>query len=305
MIRMTAERFDHAMLADDSAERELITGEAVALDVRPANFILRTAGTLIDAIAHVGLLAILAWLLFNLAMTLRIDEALSQAVLVGLLVFCLVIVPMTVETVTQGRSLGKLAIGARIVRDDGGSIGLRHAFIRALTGVIEIYLTFGGLAALTALLNGKSKRLGDLLAGTYSQHERVPRVVEPIYGLPESLQAWAPVADVARMPDPLARRVTQFVKQAAGMTVHARAELAHQLAGEVAQYVSPLPQVSAEELLAGVSAIRRQRDYTALMLESDRLDRLRPALTGTPHGFPQRGAERPAAPDQLRMSANT
>lgn len=288
MIPMTAEGFDQAMMADDSAERELVTGEAVALDVRPANFILRTAGTLIDAVAYIGLLASLAWLLFNLGTTLGIDEALAQAWLVGLLVFCLVIVPMAVETASQGRSLGKLAIGARIVRDDGGSIGLRHAFIRALTGVIEIYLTFGGLAALTALLNGKSKRLGDLLAGTYSQHERVPHVLEPVYGLPASLQTWASVADVARMPDPLARRVTAFVKQAAGMTAHARVELSDQLAAEVAEYVSPLPAVSAEDLLAGVSAIRRQRDYTALLLETERLVRLQPALTGTPHGFPQR-----------------
>ncbi|MEO9201641.1 MAG: RDD family protein [Mycobacterium sp.] len=285
---MTAEGIDQAMMADDSAERELVTGEAVALDVRPANFMLRTAGTLLDVVAQLVLLAVLGWLLLNIGTTLRIDEALAQAWMVGLLVFCLVIVPMVVETVTQGRSLGKLAIGARIVRDDGGSIGLRHAFIRALTGVIEIYLTFGGLAALTALLNGKSKRLGDLLAGTYSQHERVPRVVEPVYGVPVSLQGWAPVADVARMPDPLARRVTQFVKQATGMTAHARLEVAEQLAAEVAEYVSPLPAVSAEDLLAGVSAIRRERDHRALVLEAERLDRLRPALTGTPHGFPRR-----------------
>ncbi len=289
MIRMTAERFDHAMLVDDSTERELVTGEAVALDVRPANFILRTAGTLIDAAAYLLLLGLLAWLLLNIATVWQFDDALAQAVLVGLLVFCLVIVPMTVETASQGRSLGKLAIGARIVRDDGGSIGPRHAFIRALTGVVEIYLTFGGLAALTALLNGKSKRLGDLLAGTYSQHERVPHVVEPVYGLPESLTDWAPVADVARMPDPLARRVTQYVKQSAGMTSFARAELAHQLAAEVAQYVSPIPQVAAEDFLAGVSAMRRQRDYTSLLLEAERLGRLQPALTGTPHGFPLRG----------------
>ena len=64
--------------------------------------------------------------------------------------FAILIVPMLVETATGGRSLGKLAVGARIVRDDGGAIGLRHAFIRALLGVLEIFMTFGGLAATAA-----------------------------------------------------------------------------------------------------------------------------------------------------------
>ena len=34
--------------------------------------------------------------------------------------------------------LGRLAVGSRIVRIDGGAAGFRHAFIRALVGVIEI-----------------------------------------------------------------------------------------------------------------------------------------------------------------------
>ena len=60
-------------------------------------------------------------------------------------VLCFVVVPAAVETLSRGRSLGKLAAGLRIVRDDGGAIRFRHAVIRALIGFLEIYLTFGGL----------------------------------------------------------------------------------------------------------------------------------------------------------------
>lgn len=268
-------------------ESELITGEAVALDVRPAGLILRGAGTLVDWAAYL-LLYLLITVISFWALAEVLDDALSKAISVVGLVFAILIVPMLVETVTGGRSLGKVAIGARIVRDDGGAIGLRHAFIRALLGVLEIFMTFGGLAATTALLNGKSKRLGDLLAGTYSQHERVPRSTPAPHQLPQELAQWSQTADVARLPDPLARRVSQFLHQSAALTPYAREKLGASLAVEVAPYVSPLPSVPPETLLRGVQVLRRDREYAALMLEQAQQDRLAPVLTGLPHDFPNR-----------------
>ncbi|BDZ45988.1 RDD family protein [Naasia aerilata] len=180
-------------------------------------------------------------------------------------------------------------MGARIVRDDGGAIGFRHAFIRALTGVLELFATLGGLAALVGLLNPRAKRLGDLLAGTYSQHERVPRIVEPVYGVPEVLKPWAEHADVGRLPDRLARRISAFLKQAPRMTTPARMQLARELAHEAAPFVSPLPpDADPEFFLAALSSIRRDREFRGHLLERERLERLDPVLTGLPHSFPQR-----------------
>lgn len=271
---------------DTPSEYELVTGEAVALDVRPASVILRSAGTIIDALTYLLLFLVVAFVIAALGHV--IDAALGQALMIAGLVFSVLIVPMLVETATGGRSLGKLAIGARIVRDDGGAIQLRHAFVRALMGVIEIYLTAGGLAATTALLNGKSKRLGDLLAGTYSQHERVPGIDAPVHGVPVELMSWALTVDVARLPDRLSRRVAQFLRQSALLSPGSRIRLAEGLAGEVSAYVSPIPPAPAEVFLAGVAAVRRTREYAALMLERERLERLRPVLTGLPHDFPNR-----------------
>ncbi|PPF82429.1 hypothetical protein C5B96_09010 [Subtercola sp. Z020] len=266
----------------------LVTGEAVALDVRPANFILRAAGTMIDILASV-LLILLAVVLVGLWQSATgADPAISQAIILSSVVFCIVIVPTAVETLTHGRSLGKLAIGARIVRDDGGSISLRHALIRSLTAVLELYATFGGLAILVALLNPRAKRLGDLLAGTYSQHERVPRLVSSAQPLPAALAEWASVADVARLPDRLSRRIAQFLAEAPRMVPDARARHAAQLAAEAAPFVSPVPPVHPELLLLGIAALRREREARALALEALRLARLGPALSGLPHGFPER-----------------
>jgi len=277
-----------ARIPEVSDELELMTGEAVGLDLRPISFILRAAGAMIDFVAYFGL-----WLLILLAVTSPwlsgfFDEASSKAVTLSALVFCLVVTPTAVETLSQGKSLGKLAVGGRIVRDDGGSIGLRHAFIRSLTGVLEVFSTLGGIASVTALLNGRTKRLGDLLAGTYSQNERVSKITPPVYGVPLELLGWATTADVARMPDGLSRRIAQFLRQASRLTPDARARMSRSLATEVSGFVSPLPTVDAELFLAAVSALRRDREYTGLSLEAQRLEHLRPALEGLPHGFPER-----------------
>ncbi|MDJ0323885.1 RDD family protein [Cryobacterium sp. PH31-AA6] len=282
---------EHGIVADHGEyplnEFELVTGEAVALDVRPASVILRAAGTIIDWLAYLLLFVGLAFVV-SVLIGDSLDDALARTLGVAGLVFSILILPMTVEILTGGRSLGKLAIGARIVRDDGGAIQLRHAFIRALVGVIELYFTFGGLAAMTALLNGRSKRLGDLLAGTYSQHERVPADHAAVRGLPPELEDWAQTVDIVRLPDQLARRIAQFLRQAARLSPDSRVMLAAGLADEASVFVSPLPAAPPESLLLGIAAVRRDREYAALMLERARLERLQPVLDNLPHGFPNR-----------------
>lgn len=270
------------------ASDELITGEAVALDLRPVGFVLRAAGAAIDLITYLVVYFGIVLLVLSPLGSAFLDEATQAAVAIGALVFCIVIVPMTVELLSQGRSLGKLAVGARVVRDDGGAIGLRHAFIRAMTGIIEVFMSLGGIAALVGLLNTRAKRLGDLLAGTYSQNERVPREVPPVFGVPLELIEWSKTADVARMPSGLARRIAQFLRQASGHSPESRTRISRDLARETARYVFPVPGGDPELFLAAVAALRREREHTALQLERQHLDRLGPALDGLPHGFPDR-----------------
>jgi uncharacterized RDD family membrane protein YckC len=277
-----------ATLYHDDAADELLIGEAVSLDLRPASFILRGAGTAIDFVVYVAAYIGYMLLLIQISMAFNLDTAALTAVSIAGFVLCLVALPTAVELLSHGRSLGKLAVGARIVRDDGGAIGFRHAFIRALTGVLEIFLTVGGMAAIVGLLTPKAKRLGDLMAGTYSQHERMSRLTPAVYGVPAQLQQWALTADVARMPDALARRIAAFLAEAPRFTPATRHRLSHELAAEASVFVSPVPQIDAELFLAGVAAVRRDRELNALTLERQHLERLAPTLSGLPHRFPER-----------------
>lgn len=272
----------------DGADDQLVTGEAVGLDRRPTGFVLRVAGALIDYLSYVLALVGLVLLVVSLNDRGAVDDATAQALVVASIVVCLIGLPTVVETASHGRSLGKLATGARIVRTDGGAIGLRHALTRSLVGMLEIVMTTGGLAVVVALLNRSSRRLGDLMAGTYSRNERAPRTGRVVVQVPPHLFGWADVADVARLPDPLARRVSSFLQQAPALRPESRRRIAEALATELAPFVSPVPATDAESLLAAVSALRREREGVALARESALLGRLEPALTGTVRGFPRR-----------------
>nr|WP_244231798.1 RDD family protein [Rathayibacter sp. VKM Ac-2804] len=217
---------------DDAAfdSAGLVTGEAIALEIPVTSFVLRAAGAIIDLAAEVLLAFGLFYLVAVLAGDGGLDPAATAAVAIAALVVSIVLVPVAVETATRGRSLGKLAVGARVVRDDGGSIGFRHALVRGLTGVLEIVMTAGGLAAVVGLLSSRSRRLGDVLAGTHSRLERVPAAPPLVVEVPAPLAGWAATADAARLPDALARRLAQFLRQRSGMTEPSRSQLAAALA---------------------------------------------------------------------------
>ncbi|WP_243224873.1 RDD family protein [Microbacterium sp. CIAB417] len=256
------------------ASEEVLSGEAVAIDVQPLGFFLRVLGALIDMALSFGLYVLFLFLRIWMLDAGLIDDAIDRILNVSSMVVCFVVVPVALEVSLRGRSLGKLAVGGRIVRVDGGATGFRHAFIRALLGVLEIYMTFGSVALLTGAFTARSQRLGDLVAGTYSQRVRTPKLVPHEPALPPMLAEWAGVADVARLPDRLARRISQFLRTAPQMMPQARARIADQLVAEALPFVSPRPIAPAEQVLAAITVIRRGRERRALQIADERAERL-------------------------------
>ncbi|MDR3202123.1 MAG: RDD family protein, partial [Bifidobacteriaceae bacterium] len=219
---------------------QIITGEAVALEVRPASFALRMCGAAIDlvalGVAAVMLLRLLAW-----AGLPNLDPAAGRAAVIALIVFVTVVVPTLVETLWRGRSPGKLAAGYRIVRDDGGPVRLRQALARAVVGLFELWLTGGSVALIASMVGSKGKRLGDFLAGTYAARVRgVKAVIVPV-AMPPELAAWAGAADMARLPDGLALRARQFLGRLATLSPAMRLQVGMALAAEVEAFVAPPP----------------------------------------------------------------
>ena len=272
----------------DIRQDEILTGEAVALDVQPIGFFLRALGCFIDVVLAIGMLILFGLVASWLIGSNVLDSNVFPILAVVSLVLVTVVLPTVVETATRGRSLGKLAAGGRIVRADGGASGFRQAFIRALVGVFEIWFTAGAVAAIVGAFTPRSQRLGDLLAGTYSERTRTPPLPVAAPGVPPALWQWAAVADVARLPDRLARRTAQFVSHADRLEPSARVRLAASLAHEARAFVSPVPAVDPETFLRGVVAVRRDRELRALGLEAQRVAMLTAGATDAPRGFPAR-----------------
>lgn len=267
---------------------EILTGEAVALDVQPIGYFLRAVGVLIDMLAGVLLFLLLALVASWIAGQSVLGGELTTVFTITVLVLVTVVIPTVVETATRGRSLGKLVIGARIVRVDGGASGFRQAFIRAFVGVLELWLTLGAVAGIVGAFTPRAERLGDLLAGTYSERTRTPKLPPPPPGMPPALAGWGTVADVGRLPDRLARRIAQFVRHAAELDPAARARTAMTLAGEAREFVAPVPAVDPETFLLGVVVVRRERELRARHGEDERTAALTAGVGVAPRGFPER-----------------
>jgi len=256
---------------------DLVTGEAVALELPAAGIALRTLSGFLDV--SVTVLALIVGLLLAPLLTQGADEAIAAVATTVLMVLVFVVLPTTLETLTRGRSVGKFATGLRTVRDDAGPIGFRHALTRALVGLVEIWLLLGVPALVSGLVSSKGKRLGDYAAGTYVVRERVHITLPPPPMMPPHLAAWAAGADIARLPDGLAMAVRQFLMRAPLLSPPSRATFGLQLHDEVVAYLAPQPPAGThpELVLAAVIADRRRRDWIRLQRDAALRSRLIPA----------------------------
>ena len=257
-----------------------VSGEAVELDIRVALVGSRMLAFLIDLLVEVGLLIGLYVASVMLTLLLLASDLADLALLIGLItvsgVLAFVIYPATLETLTGGRSLGKLAVGLRVVRDDSGPIRFRHSLVRVLVGFA---VDFPGLALppvtwlvslWTALANPYGKRLGDLAAGTIVIHDRAPTSWGWSPPTPPHLLAWSATLDLSRLDDELALAVRGFLSRTRKIREPSRGELCQRLAHQVALATSPPPPpgVAPWVFLAAVLAERNRR-------ETDRLTKRR------------------------------
>ena len=256
------------------ASEDVVTGEGVALELPVASTMARAVSGVIDLVVAVALLV--GTLFAVTALAAGSSEAVVTSLALVATVAVTVGLPATVETLTRGRTLGKLAMGLRVVRDDGGPITGRHAIARALIGFVEIYLLSGIPALVSSVVSSRCKRLGDLAAETYvvTQRSSIRLLAPP--EIPPPLAGWVRSADVAALPSGLTVSVRQFLSRAVTLTPASRDQLGRELLAEVLRFVSPAPPsgIHPEYVLAAVIAERRHRDTARLAREQALRDRV-------------------------------
>ncbi|MFD8172928.1 RDD family protein [Streptomyces sp. NPDC059709] len=240
---------------------ELVTGEAVALELRPARLPSRALAVLLDLVVTVAVYVAVTIAL--VASTSSLDGAAQTALTIATFVLVLVGGPIAVETLSHGRSLGKMACGLRVVRDDGGPIRFRHALVRGLIGVIEILMTFGVIACIASLVSARGRRLGDVFAGTLVVRERVPFSSPGFMPPPPPwLAGRFSGLDLSAVPDDLWLAVRQYLTRAGQLDPRVGWAMAERLAADVAARTgAPVPrEVPPPAYLAAVLQERQARE---------------------------------------------
>jgi uncharacterized RDD family membrane protein YckC len=265
--RVTRDPATTGPVVDDS----FVSGDAVALDLRMARIGSRGLARLIDLFVQGGLILLFILIGTAIAVASGMDGAESGTLQVVMTVVAFLGYPVIMQTVANGRTLGKLALGLRVVRDDGGPIHFRHALTRELVGVASEWP--GLLPPLTwfaslwcMLVSPRSKRIGDIAAGTLVIHERTPLVWGWVPIMPPHLAGWAGALDLSGVSDDLALAIRQYLVRHRFLHQASRIRLGVELTTEVVARITPMPPggITGRDFLSAVIAERHARSVRRL-----------------------------------------
>jgi uncharacterized RDD family membrane protein YckC len=241
----------------------IVTPEAVPLDFELANLGSRSVALLIDWLLEGAVLFVLS--IGMSAILSGADASVGVGAALFFLLFFLVIFgyPIASETLWRGRTVGKAALGLRVVTREGAPVSFRHAAIRTALGIVDFGLTLGSAAIICVMTTHDNQRLGDLVAGTIVLRERSGlRPPAPVaFSVPPGLESYAGALDLAGVTGRDFEAVRTFLVRAPSLPVDVRANLAVQIANPLAARVRPAPPpgVIPEAFLACLAAVYQYR----------------------------------------------
>ena len=157
------------------------------------------------------------------------------------------------EGLRDGQTPGKRWLGLRVVQEGGYPVTLRAAAVRNLLRVVDAQpLPTWALGGVVMLLHPRTKRLGDIAAGTVVVRERAEA------RLPEVAAARpAAAGEAPRLDDAEFETLTRFVARQKGLQEEARRRIARQMLKHLAPRLGEdrrVRMVPADELLREVHA---------------------------------------------------
>lgn len=165
------------------------TSQNVVLEYEPASIGDRILATLIDYVVFLG------WVLLTLAVPAGMGMRLVTFYVV-LVILPIVFYDLLCEYFLNGRSVGKLAMGTRVVMLDGSQPGIGAYLLRWVLRIVEsVPFLWGIVPIITVAANGKGQRLGDIAGGTSVVK------IKPAVSLTDVLHRPMPENYVVQFPD--------------------------------------------------------------------------------------------------------
>ncbi|MBF6244770.1 hypothetical protein A5780_19025 [Nocardia sp. 852002-20019_SCH5090214] len=242
---------------------DFTTGEAVSLQLPIARIPTRAAAFAIDLVLQLVLGLLLLSAVFAVLFRFEPDGAWVDVAVLVTMVTVLVGYPVVSETLMRGRTVGKLALGLRVVRSDGGPVDFRHALTRGLAGALVDFWNLGGfglVAVVTSLCSPRARRVGDILAGTVVVSDRARIPMPALATAPPWLVDWVGRLDLSGLTEDLALPVRRYLTRFPQLTPQVQAELGAALVIAVCDQLRVAPPAGYPPLhILGAVIGERQR----------------------------------------------
>jgi uncharacterized RDD family membrane protein YckC len=250
--------------------RGVVTPEAVLLELETAGVGTRAAAAAIDLLLQLALL----WLALLILVAVAAVSRTVAITFTFVVFFCaFVAYPWLCEWLLRGRTVGKIAMGLRVVTVEGAPVRFSHAAIRAMLGLVDFFLPPGGATAMLMVLGtSRNQRLGDVAAGTLVLAER--RTSETTtravwFTVPPGWDEYLTRLDTGRLSTEQYRLLRAFVLRTPSLSPPARSSLATQLCDGLGRHAGlPVPPGVAHDLWVLVVAAAHQRRMHAMTTSS-------------------------------------
>ncbi len=260
----------------------MATPEGVSLDVTLAGFGSRFGAYSIDFVIQLSVFLVLY--LLPLSLIFSPTNETNQLLFTGLLFVGFVMIFLgyfvICEMLWSGRSIGKRAVGLRVVMRDGSSERFWSSLLRNVARIIDFLPFWYIVGSIAILASTHNQRLGDMMGGTLVIRERhgvdryrqsafdglgsqwgrsmsngAPTIVTETT-LPDELVRW----DVSAVTDEEIQLIRQFLGRRYEYSPAARDRLARSLAERIRPRVmTDSPVDSPETFLALVSRVKSAR----------------------------------------------
>ncbi|MGA3185291.1 MAG: RDD family protein [Candidatus Dormibacteria bacterium] len=159
--------------------QRVTTADNVGISFRVAGVATRLTAALLDGLVLGCLLLIVTLLVIAIAAAAAGNSSESNTIVVFSLASLLLVAAWVIiailyftlsEAVSGGKTLGKSAMGLRVIRVDGGTASSGEYFLRSLVYILDLV----GVGVILMFFHPQSRRLGDLVAGTVVVRERTP-----------------------------------------------------------------------------------------------------------------------------------
>jgi uncharacterized RDD family membrane protein YckC len=192
--------------------REIETPEGVSLRLRAAGAFGRAQAWLLDFVLRI--------LFFSVAISICSVFGRGGMGLAALLLFALTWVYSVVcEVWFGGQTIGKRAVGLRVVCADGTPVTLIPSVVRNLLRVVDALPVLYGVGLVCTMIDPSARRIGDIVAGTLVIHAD---------DLPAGSKV--PIVPSQRLPVPLdpdeQAALIEFAERAPQLTLERQEELA-------------------------------------------------------------------------------